>query len=272
MSLKKTADIPYEWQQPWGLTDHVYMYLAAAEEEESPLFTERLSAQTLMEGDSLKLKCVVTGKPMPTVEWTKDGEVIEGGNYSITFTNGVCSLCIPAVTSSDGGLFKCQARNSAGTSSCSSLVTVSALSQTITTSGVTLDITSDLQQSAQDLAQESTISKPAQEAQSVSTSEFSELGGSWPSVDSPPESLNVDEGSEAKFSCTISGDNLTVKWEKDGSELSDGDRFSISNAGGVYSLSISGTGTADAGMYSIKVSNDTGSASASASLGVTAVE
>ena len=45
------------------------------DEDESPSFSERLHPQNLMEGDSLKLKCVVTGKPMPRIEWSKDGEV-----------------------------------------------------------------------------------------------------------------------------------------------------------------------------------------------------
>ena len=33
--------------------------------------------------------------------------------------------------------------------------------------------------------------------------------GSGPAFESFPESLTVDEGSEARFSCTISGDDLS---------------------------------------------------------------
>jgi len=75
---------------------------------------ENLTAQKLEIGDALKFTCQVTGTPEAEIEWTKDGEKLQEGNFSVQCLDGLCSLMIPAVTLADSGTYRCKAVNSAG--------------------------------------------------------------------------------------------------------------------------------------------------------------
>ncbi len=74
-----------------------------------------------------------------------------------------------------------------------------------------------------------------------------------PTIATPPASQTVTEGEPARFSVSVSGTApFTFQWQKDGVNLTDDDRFSGTASA---SLAISATLPADAGAYTVVVSN-----------------
>ena len=54
--------------------------------------------------DNVTFHCAASGKPEPTITWTRDGENVGSGEY----------LSITAQTNLDGSLYKCTAYNGVG--------------------------------------------------------------------------------------------------------------------------------------------------------------
>ncbi len=67
-------------------------------------------------GEELKLICNVTGTPMPTVTWTKDGDPLMGNPqlFISISPEGVALITIKPVALDNNGLYRCLATNDAG--------------------------------------------------------------------------------------------------------------------------------------------------------------
>ncbi|KAM9710547.1 titin-like [Menidia menidia] len=89
--------------------------------KEPPKFTRtpaRLSV--VRSGQSKVFECQVTGTPEIDVYWFKDGsELCAGERHRLAFANAVASLEVCGAEARDGGLYYCEARNEAGSESCS---------------------------------------------------------------------------------------------------------------------------------------------------------
>lgn len=71
-------------------------------------------------GQNKVFECQVTGTPEIDIYWFKEGSEISGeGRYRTAFNNGVATLEVCATEAKDGGLYYCEARNEAGSESCS---------------------------------------------------------------------------------------------------------------------------------------------------------
>ncbi|CAG7838540.1 unnamed protein product [Allacma fusca] len=75
--------------------------------------------QTVAQGTQVEIRCIASGNPTPTVEWTKVGSSLP---TSIPTTNEV--LRIPSAQVSDRGVYVCTVENSAGKSLASAIVEV----------------------------------------------------------------------------------------------------------------------------------------------------
>lgn len=65
-------------------------------------------------------ECQVTGTPEIDVYWFKEGsEISASDRHTITFVNSVATLEVCGADAKDGGLYYCEARNEAGSVSCS---------------------------------------------------------------------------------------------------------------------------------------------------------
>jgi hypothetical protein len=53
------------------------------EERSAPYFTFPLRPRLIQKNHGCKLICTVTGGPLPTVVWTKDGQQVDAGKYLI---------------------------------------------------------------------------------------------------------------------------------------------------------------------------------------------
>jgi hypothetical protein len=85
-----------------------------------------------IEGQSIKLECVVSGKPIPIVKWYIEGKEIEedvNNNINIVFEpdSGVATLYIKNVSPKDAVRYTCVARNALGSCSTSANVNVQGI-------------------------------------------------------------------------------------------------------------------------------------------------
>lgn len=71
----------------------------------------------------------MSGSQPLTVTWYKDNnEIYPSSKYDVSFKNNVAVLSVKDSTSSDGGVYTCEASNEAGKASCQVSLTVSGTS------------------------------------------------------------------------------------------------------------------------------------------------
>lgn len=87
----------------------------AIERPQAPVFTVPLCTGHVKETDSFAFQVVVTGHPLPVVQWFKNDICIDQvPDYTITFNNGQATLRIDEVCLEDQATFMCRAKNPAG--------------------------------------------------------------------------------------------------------------------------------------------------------------
>ena len=89
-------------------------------------FTSQLESVEVSDGEPLKLKCAVVGKPDPKITWFKDQQQVQESDrikLKVTSDN-TCILNILKSDMDDEGTYRCSATNSAGKDTTSAKVTV----------------------------------------------------------------------------------------------------------------------------------------------------
>lgn len=96
---------------------------------EPPKFTRTPSRVSVVRpGQSKVFECQVTGTPEIDIYWFKEGsEISAGDRYKMVFVNSVATLEVCGAETKDGGLYYCEARNEAGSESCSMELKVKGL-------------------------------------------------------------------------------------------------------------------------------------------------
>lgn len=97
--------------------DETMAKFGVIEDVEVPHFTKELNELELREGVNAKLECTVVGKPVPKVQWFRDGNPINIDNshfVSKTEENGHHILIVNNARTSDAGTYTCKAVNKAG--------------------------------------------------------------------------------------------------------------------------------------------------------------
>ncbi|XP_066905382.1 uncharacterized protein [Halyomorpha halys] len=80
-----------------------------------PVFITPLNSQTFHEGSEMNLRCLVSGVPLPTVQWYHGKLCIDNEQaYNITYNNGEALLKKEKVTLKDDGEYSCIATNVVG--------------------------------------------------------------------------------------------------------------------------------------------------------------
>lgn len=100
--------------------------MASDAEPSKPSIQLQLKDQSVFEGKSVRLECIIVGQPEPEVIWYHDGvPVKESNDFLLLFEGDHCSLVIREVYVEDAGEYKVVAINSAGetSSSCRLCVT-----------------------------------------------------------------------------------------------------------------------------------------------------
>jgi len=95
----------------------------------APVFAERLQTSEVKEGEPVRFRVRLSGKPAPTVTWYRNGVQIESSaDFHVTQHGDIHSLYIPEVFYEDAGKFTVKARNPGGEIQCTAELIVEALS------------------------------------------------------------------------------------------------------------------------------------------------
>ncbi|KAL7046588.1 hypothetical protein ACKWTF_002648 [Chironomus riparius] len=87
-----------------------------------PKFVQEPQDKVANEKDELELACLIYGKPTPTIQWLKNGDLITPNDYMQI--SGGHNLKILGLISSDSGMFQCIGTNSAGSVQASAYLEV----------------------------------------------------------------------------------------------------------------------------------------------------
>lgn len=118
--LADTANFHCRATNPSGQTETLARLTVTenitAEKLEPPIFSVPLTTGFVKEKDAFSFQCIVTGHPLPIVQWFKGDTCIDHvPAYAITYNNGQAVLRIDDVCLEDQATFKCRASNPAGT-------------------------------------------------------------------------------------------------------------------------------------------------------------
>lgn len=97
------------------------------ESESVPYFTFLLRPRVMQSRDTCKLLCCLSGKPVASVKWYKDGRELSKYEYSMTHSDGVVTLEIIDCRPSDSGKYSCKATNCHGTDETECVVIVEGI-------------------------------------------------------------------------------------------------------------------------------------------------
>ncbi|XP_075160113.1 zormin isoform X7 [Haematobia irritans] len=91
----------------------------------SPVFVKPLKDAITREGDKFTFECEVTGSPEPSIEWYKDGILIQNNpDYKTSFDKGLCRLVIEETFAADSARFSCRASNLVGNATTNATLSV----------------------------------------------------------------------------------------------------------------------------------------------------
>uniref|UniRef100_A0A8C8SS89 Myosin light chain kinase, smooth muscle n=1 Tax=Pelusios castaneus TaxID=367368 RepID=A0A8C8SS89_9SAUR len=90
-----------------------------------PQFESHPQSQEALEGQEVKFKSKVSGKPKPEVEWFKEGAPVKGRDgIQIYEEDGIYCLCLTNTHLGDSGSYSCTAFNSRGRTSTSWVLSI----------------------------------------------------------------------------------------------------------------------------------------------------
>lgn len=101
-----------------------------------PRYIQRPESVVANEKEDAELECHIYGKPQPTIQWTKNGELIIESEY-FQIVNGN-NLKILGLVASDFGIYQCIGSNSAGNIQAAASLSILATDQNDTTLDVTI--------------------------------------------------------------------------------------------------------------------------------------
>ncbi|XP_062127953.1 uncharacterized protein LOC133840248 isoform X4 [Drosophila sulfurigaster albostrigata] len=96
-----------------------------------PRIVRFLESGKATEGTSFQFSCVVSGVPLPTVQWFKNDKCIDDSqDYVISYNNGEATLRFEEVFLEDDAVYTCSASNPTGIEHCSASLIVEPLEPT----------------------------------------------------------------------------------------------------------------------------------------------
>ncbi|MXQ93370.1 hypothetical protein E5288_WYG021124 [Bos mutus] len=226
--------------------------------EAAPVFLTELQNQEVLDGYPVSFDCVVTGQPVPTVRWFKDGRMLEEDDHYMISEDqqGGHQLIITAVVPADMGVYRCLAENSVGVSSTKAELRVDLTS-------TDYDTAADATETSSYFSAQGYLSSREQEG-TESTSEEGQL----PQVVEELKDLQVAPGTRlAKFQLKVKGyPTPRLYWFKDGQPLTASAHIRMADRKMLHTLEVVSVTSEDAGQYSAYISNTVGAAYSSARL------
>ncbi|XP_058812495.1 twitchin isoform X5 [Topomyia yanbarensis] len=235
------------------------------ESDAAPVFTFALRPRVMQCRDTCKLLCCLSGKPVPTVKWYKNGRELSRYEYSMTHTDGVVTMEIIDTKVEDSGEYKCVAINPLGKAETSSVVIVEDRRRS--------DVPQQKTETRRSSIKRPEIKAPASkqlgppDARSrQSTRELMPLQSD--SLMHPPEftkklkDVIASDGEPLQLNCHVSGDPLPqIVWTKNGKKLTSSAVIDIKYKSGIASLRINELFPEDSGTYLCTAKNSMGETS-----------
>ncbi|XP_077879380.1 obscurin-like [Ictidomys tridecemlineatus] len=222
----------------------------------APMFLTELQNQEVQDGYPVSFDCVVTGQPVPSVRWFKDGKLLEEDDHYMINEDqqGGHQLIITAVVPADMGVYRCLAENSVGVSSTKAELRVELTS-------TDYDTAADATETSSYFSAQGYLSSREQEG-----TESDE--GQLPQVVEELRDLQVAPGTRlAKFQLKVKGYPVPrLYWFKDGQPLSTSAHIRMADKKTLHTLEIVSVTQEDAGQYAAYISNAVGAAYSSARL------
>lgn len=97
------------------------------ESESAPHFTFLLRPRVMQTRDTCKLLCCLSGKPVPSVKWYKDGNELGKYEYAMYYADGVVAMEIVDCKPANSGKYSCKATNCHGTDETDCVVIVEGI-------------------------------------------------------------------------------------------------------------------------------------------------
>ncbi|XP_061656401.1 titin-like isoform X2 [Syngnathoides biaculeatus] len=261
-----------------------------------PHFLSQPRSLNVEEGQSVKFTCEIAGEPFPDVEWFKDNLTLSGtSNVRMNWINSVYTLEICKAKLADSGKYTIKAKNQLGQcSATSSLNVFTGIEEETRTmmrveqkAGAFSAYSAHMKASSRQAATFSSIESMSETGNQItqmcdrshveassSSSSFSSSSqrslvsvmktGAPPQVTALPENIKVAVGTSLMVTGTFSGDPTpSVQWLHSDQMLPDGDnRHHVDNTADISTLVIAAVKENDGGVYTLRVSNQLGSASA----------
>ncbi|XP_013365188.1 PREDICTED: obscurin [Chinchilla lanigera] len=216
----------------------------------APVFLTELQNQEVQDGYPVSFDCVVTGQPLPSVRWFKDGKLLEEDDHYMINEDqqGGHQLIITAVVPADMGVYRCLAENSMGVSSTKAELRVELTS-------TDYDTAADATETSSYFSAQGYLSSREQEG-----TESDE--GQLPQVVEELKDLRVAPGTRlAKFQLRVKGYPAPrLYWFKDGQPLTASAHIRMTDKKSLHTLEIVMVTREDAGQYSAYISNAVGAA------------
>nr|XP_054323022.1 obscurin isoform X3 [Pongo pygmaeus] len=224
----------------------------------APVFLTELQNQEVQDGYPVSFDCVVTGQPVPSVRWFKDGKLLEEDDHYMINEDqqGGHQLIITAVVPADMGVYRCLAENSMGVSSTKAELRVDLTS-------TDYDTAADATESSSYFSAQGYLSSREQEGTESTTDE-----GQLPQVVEELRDLQVAPGTRlAKFQLKVKGYPAPrLYWFKDGQPLTASAHIRMTDKKTLHTLEIISVIREDSGQYAAYISNAMGAAYSSARL------
>nr|XP_019960350.1 PREDICTED: titin-like [Paralichthys olivaceus] len=200
-----------------------------------PVVISPIANTSACEGEPARFQCRVRGDDVKITWFHREKEIKQSDFFRMSLFDDSCQLEVSRVYPEDEGEYSCVATNSAGTVSCSAILT--------------LDVTHVREQIEAKIEQE--VKVPPVFRLKIT-----------------PVEINV--GGHAKLECEIEdAPSVTFKWYKSGVEVRQSEKYRIISSYSSSSLELLNPVKADSGEYSCKASNQHGTDSCTASLIVT---
>ncbi|KAI1899222.1 hypothetical protein AGOR_G00059580 [Albula goreensis] len=222
-----------------------------------PVFTQKLSNVTVLDGECLRLQCQVTADPPPVITWTLDGKVIKPSKFIVlSHEGGKCTLTIDKALPEDEGQYKCRAENAAGKAECECMVLVDDPSDT----NMTPADKKTKKPSAPTTENEARIKKP--------TPKTAPKQVLPPQILQFPDDMKILAGEKVEILCKFSGAlPITCTWLKFRKAIQGGQGdLAIENTDTTSKLTISPTAQDHCGCYTIELQNKFGTRQAALNL------
>ncbi|KAI2660350.1 Myosin light chain kinase, smooth muscle [Labeo rohita] len=250
--------------------------------ETPPSFDSQPQSQEVMQGEKVTFRCQVSGSPVPTVSWMKDGAPLRQKSGVSTRQEGSLHvLCLESAHVTDTGQYGCTAANKRGKTAAHWSLTVKRVRVEARPPVFSSSLKDCSVLEGQDfILQCSVEGRPLPELTWLHNAKPSVKRSAAPPVTdvrrpSAPvflkglQDLRVMDGSQVTMTVEVTGNPTPeVVWLHNGKEIQESEDFHFERKGCQYTLFIQEVFPEDTGTYTCEVWNEAGVARTEASLTV----